>query len=337
MKSFNFLKKGMLIGILALAMSSLGLFAKGTPAGTWIISTNTWATYSNTGLTAGWSTNNTNTGLSNLVLAVHGFSNYTAQYATNTNSVLAGSTYYYPIWVSNHGNFSNNLLVSAGSNYNGVAHGADWLLSYVDTNSNALTANPTNIAADEAFRYMVKVVVDPAAQDGSLLRVVVTNQMLAGAIFGYASPSNGQVFYGGTNFETNTINLLVGGPKLILNKVYTVLDPAGGSQVIPGAIITFTIAYTNIGSGIASNVVINDYLDNAYLHYLVNSTNTITGATVAYDHNNGGTFGIADATANTATAGWGSVNTNLTGLRYSIPSVAGSSAGGVIVYKAVVR
>jgi uncharacterized repeat protein (TIGR01451 family) len=343
MKSFNILKKGMLIGILALAMASFGLYGKGVPANTWIISTNAWATYTNLSLSTGFVTNNTNSALSNMVLAVFGFSNYSATYDTLTNSVVAGSTYYYPIWLTNHGNSTNALTVSAGSNYVGT-FGSAWLMSYVDTNSNNTVPpfnNPTNLAPDAAFGYMVRVVVDPAADDGSIMQISLSNTMAGAGPWGYPSTSNGMVFYGGTNLFTNLISLKVGGPRLILSKSYTVTNlELASAQVVPGSILTFSIAYTNIGSGGATNVAINDFINTTYLQYLCNSTNTIAGASVAWEANSVGGWTYAQVDADAPTVGFGSVNTNVTGIRYSIPSVGASntaSSYGTIVYKVVVR
>lgn len=318
--------------LFALVLLTTAAHAKGTPAGTFLISTNAWATYSNTATTpVGYVTNSTNVGITNLVLAVFGFSNYSVQYATNTNSVIAGNTYYYPLWISNHGNTNASVSVSAGSNYTGPS-GSPWTVQFVNTASNALPFNPSNLAPDTEMRYMVKVAVPVDAGDTSVMSITVTNAILdaaaASRTFAYNSPSNGN-WYGGTNYETNVITLLVGGPRLVLNKTYSVTNLAlGNNQVVPGSVITFTIAYTNAGTGSASGVVLEDRVDNTYLQYAIN---TAVGGTVDFDLNNAGTWGAAGNTATVA-----SVNGNLTGLRFSMGSVA-AGASGTVTYQVVVK
>lgn len=321
--------RGVLGALFALVFLTAGLSAKGTSAGSLIISTNAWVTYSNTAATpTGYATNTTNAAISNLVLAVFGFSNYSVQYATNTNSVVAGNTYFYPLWLSNNGNTNASVLLSAGSNQTG-SFGSPWVMSWVDSNSNALASQTASMAADVEFRYLVKVVVDPAADDGSTMSIIVTNAISDAAAatrtFRYDSPSNG-MWYGGTNFETNVINLKVGGPKLIIAKSYSVTNYAlANNDVVPGSFITYTISYTNIGSGSAANVVIDDRIDNALVQY---SIATAVGGTVDFYN---GAWGYAGDTATTA-----SINANVQGLRFALGTIA-SAGSGTVTYRVVVR
>lgn len=333
MKTKKFMVKNPVIAVfLALAFLTGGAFAKGTPAGTFLISTNAWATYSNTAnAPVGYVTNSTNSGITNLVLSVYGFSNYSVQYATNTNSVVAGNTYYYPLWISNHGNTNASVAVSAGSNYGG-AFGSPWTVLFVDTVSNALASNPSNLPPDSELRYMVKVTVPNDAGDTSSMSIIVTNAIADAAAatrtYAYNSPSNA-MWYGGTNYETNVINLLVGGPRLVLNKSYTVTNLSlNNAQVVPGSVITFTIAYTNMGSGSAGSVVLEDRIDNTYLTYAIN---TAVGGTVDFDLNNANTWGAAGNTATTA-----SINANLTGLRFAMGTVT-AGGSGTVTYQVVVK
>jgi uncharacterized repeat protein (TIGR01451 family) len=61
-----------------------------------------------------------------------------------------------------------------------------------------------------------------------------------------------------------------------LVKSATVLDPFGGSEVVPGSIITYTIVATTSGSGSLANVAINDSVP-ATTTYVTNSI-TLGGA-----------------------------------------------------------
>lgn len=311
------------------------LFAKGTLAGTDIISTNTTITYSNSGGTVFFSTNSTNS-LTNLVLAVFGMSNYSVHYSTNTNSMLAGETNFFEFVYTNNGN-TNSLFNFTGGDFYTGASASPWLIEFWDAGeAAALTDNPTNIAPDTEFRFKVKIGVPGAEADGAVLTYNLTNTITDAAAatrtFSYES-ANLTNWFGGTNIVTNTLVIQIGGPKIIAAKtVVSITDPLGGNELIPGAVIKYRISYTNEGFDAASQVIFTEDIPDAYVAYLSSSA---TGApvpdTLAFDDGSDGWTTPGD----TPTTG-ALVNYSVGLIRFTVNTIP-ANGSGYIEYEVVVK
>src|SRR5205085_12589210 len=105
-------------------------------------------------------------------------------------------------------------------------------------------------------------------------------------------------------------------PNVTLNKS---VSPSSATQTIPGADLTYTIAFTNGGTAAASILVISDPIP-ANTDFKVGSVTTALGTTgltvvVAYSSNGGSTFGYTPASGGGgAPAGY---DRNVTNIRWT--------------------
>jgi uncharacterized repeat protein (TIGR01451 family) len=83
-----------------------------------------------------------------------------------------------------------------------------------------------------------------------------------GGVDAVVGTSKGTATITGT-FQIATFNVVV-------NKTASVLDPFGGSKVVPGSVITYTITVNVTGSGTAQSVIVNDPIP-ANTTYVTNS------------------------------------------------------------------
>ena len=95
----------------------------------------------------------------------------------------------------------------------------------------------------------------------------------------------------GVGVNSITITALPSLPNVALTKS---VSPSGGAQIVPGADLTYTIAFTNNGVALASSLVIIDPIP-ANTDFKVGSVTTNLGTTgltvvVAYSNNNGSTY-----------------------------------------------
>jgi uncharacterized repeat protein (TIGR01451 family) len=90
-----------------------------------------------------------------------------------------------------------------------------------------------------------------------------------------------------TAITSNRVTTTAQEPFLTLNKA---VDKA---QARPGEVLTYTLTYTNTGSGTAHNMQFLDIIPE-YTQYVAGSASG-TGATIQFQHVNGGTFDNSDA------------------------------------------
>jgi uncharacterized repeat protein (TIGR01451 family) len=93
----------------------------------------------------------------------------------------------------------------------------------------------------------------------SLLAAAVTGTGAPGTTFTGAGEGGGDAVVGATSADGVASGFLrVDAASVVLTKSATVVDPFGGTNAVPGSIITYTIIANVTGAGSLSNLVIND-------------------------------------------------------------------------------
>lgn len=145
----------------------------------------------------------------------------------------------------------------------------------VDTNGNGtydpgvdevLTSPQTSevLDPDETLTVFVIVTVPDGVADGQKSDVELTANAATGTgapgtNFAGQGVGGGDAIVGTTGASANAIGeLLVGITSVDLVKAASVVDPFGGSDPVPGAIVTFTITANVQGSGSVDNLVVSD-------------------------------------------------------------------------------
>ena len=145
----------------------------------------------------------------------------------------------------------------------------------VDTNGNGVydpgvdqmltgPATTAAIAADASLTVFVLVTIPGGVADGdqsdvSLLAEAVTGTGAPGTAFAGQGAGGGNAIVGSTGANaTATGSLSVGITDVDLFKSATVLDPFGGTGIVPGATITYAIRAEVRGSGSVSDLVVTD-------------------------------------------------------------------------------
>jgi uncharacterized repeat protein (TIGR01451 family) len=145
----------------------------------------------------------------------------------------------------------------------------------VDTNGNGtfdpgvdqiLTAPQTTavLAPDASVTVFVIVTVpagatDTQESDVELTANAVTGIGAPGTSFAGQGEGGGDAIVGTTGASAVAIGeLLVGITTVALVKSASILDPFGGAEAVPGAVVTFTITANIAGSGSVDDLVVND-------------------------------------------------------------------------------
>lgn len=145
----------------------------------------------------------------------------------------------------------------------------------IDTNGNGtydpgvdeiLTGPETTpeLGVDEAVTVFVLVTVPNTVTDGDtsdvdLLAEAVTGTGAPGTVFARQGTDNSDAIVGSTGADANAIgSLIIGLTEVDLTKSASVLDPFGGTGIVPGATITYTIVAQVSGTGSVADLVVTD-------------------------------------------------------------------------------
>lgn len=177
--------------------------------------------------------------------------------------------------ITNQGNGPEAFSLTA----NPVVAGNDFDTTVVgiaiDTNGNGtyepgvdelLTGPETTpvLEADENLTAFVIVTVPDGATDGQesvveLTAEAVTGTGVPGTSFAGQGVEGGDAIVGATGADDSaTGSLVVGITTAALSKSVSIVDPFGGSGIVPGSIATFTIVATVSGSGTVDALVVTD-------------------------------------------------------------------------------
>lgn len=153
-------------------------------------------------------------------------------------------------------------LIAVDTNGNGV---------YDDGVDEILTGPETTpvLAADEAVTVFVVVTVPGATNDGDASQIelradAVTGTGAQGTTFAGAGVNGVDVIVGTTGASAVANgSLVIGLTTVELAKAVSVVDPFGGTSVVPGAVATFTLSAEVVGDGSLDALVISDAIPDA--------------------------------------------------------------------------
>lgn len=179
--------------------------------------------------------------------------------------------------VTNTGNGSESFNLTANPAVPGNAFDATVQSIFVDSNGNGVYdpgvdaavpnggASPA-IAPDASLAVFVVVslpggVADNATSQVRLTAASVTGTGSPGTVFTGQGAGGGDAVVGTTTAQANSLDSLVASVAAVaLSKSFTVADPFGGTQPVPGAIVTYTIRADVSGSGQVSGLHVTDII-----------------------------------------------------------------------------
>ncbi len=149
--------------------------------------------------------------------------------------------------------------IAYDSNGNGVY---DAGVDTVITNGGATSS----LAADASLKVFVVVTLPTGATDGQTSQVrltadAVTGTGTPGTVFTGQGAGGGDAVVGASGASDNAADQMIASLATVaLVKSATVVDPFGGSQPVPGAVITYTLVATVSGSGQAEGLHVTDVI-----------------------------------------------------------------------------
>lgn len=243
--------------------------ASGVAAGTLIQNTAS-ATYTS-GTASGTVTSNTVTVRVDELLdvAVSGLTS-TPAVAGSSNVVLAWT-------ITNTGNGPEAFDLVANPAVAGNDFDATVQQIVIDTNGNGTydpgvdtilpPGSPTPvIAPDASLTIFVLVSLPGTAADGDTSQVQLTATATTGSgtpgtvIAGAGNGGGDAVVGSSTASQSDNDALIAALASVSLTKAATIVDPFGGSQPVPGAIVTYTLTAVVAGSGQAENLHVTDVI-----------------------------------------------------------------------------
>ena len=263
------LKHILAAGTILVGLSATPAFAQGTVAGTMI---NNKATASYDG-PAGEQTIESNT----VSLRVDELLNVTvASVDSGDVSATSGATSRVLRFdITNSGNGSEAFRLTANGNVGGDDFNPTVTSIVIDSNDNGVYdagtdtvyvpgSNDPVVAPDTTLRIFVLSTIPVSATDGQrgiveLNATAVTGSGPAGTTFLNVGQGGGNAVVGATTATANaTGRFIISQATAVLAKSASVADPFGGTTLVPGSIITYSIAATVSGSGSMTNLRIGD-------------------------------------------------------------------------------
>jgi uncharacterized repeat protein (TIGR01451 family) len=182
--------------------------------------------------------------------------------------------------LTNEGNGSEAFDLTALNSIGGNDFNATVNFVAVDTNSNGIYdpgtdliisggASTPAVNPDASLTIFVSVAL-PGGQadaDASQLRLTAeaaTGTGTAGTTFSGQGQGGGDAIVGLTGADDDDLGALVvslgGSPLVALSKSGTVVDPFGGTQPVPGAIVTYSIVAQVSGTGSVDQLSVTDVI-----------------------------------------------------------------------------
>ena len=194
--------------------------------------------------------------------------------AGSTDTVLAYS-------VTNTGNGPEAFKITANPTVTGNSFDVAIKSVVVDSNGNgtydpgvdqvlaAGSATPL-IAADSALKIFVVVTLPAGAIDTNTSQVRLTADAAtgtgpAGTVFATKGDGGGDAVVGASTASSNALDSLIASTAAVaLNKSATIADPFGGTQPVPGAIVTFSIVARVTGTGSVTALHVTDAIPGGH-------------------------------------------------------------------------
>lgn len=259
------------LGVAALSLVSTSAYAAGTIAGTDIINV-AQATYDGpSGGTPVTIDSNIVTIKVDELLDVTVVSSDPGDVATSPASTGQVTTYQ----ITNTGNGSEGFTLSADTAKPGDEFDTTFEQIVLDTNGNGVYdpgvdtiyspgTNDPVLAPDESATVFILSTIPASASDGDraeieLSAVAKTGSGTPGDVFAGQGDGGGDAVVGstGANGEASGF-FLVHTAQITLVKSATIVDPFGGSEAVPGAVIAYQLVATTTGTGNLTNLAITD-------------------------------------------------------------------------------
>jgi uncharacterized repeat protein (TIGR01451 family) len=254
---------------LALVLSASAAQATGVSAGTLIENTAT-ATYNAGASSVSVSSNTVQVTVDELLdVAVASLSG--SPVATGPSSVAV------PFSITNTGNGPEAFNLTVNPSVAGNQFDASLVSIVIDSNDNGIydpasdtvlaAGSPTPvIAADDTLRVFVLVTLPAGASDGQTSQLQLTAEAVTGTgtpgtAFAGQGEGGGDAVVGssGAN-DADNAPLVASTVTVSLTKSAAVADPFGGSQPVPGAVVTYSIVASVTGSGTANDLRVTDVI-----------------------------------------------------------------------------
>ena len=280
---------------LAVALSGQTAHAAGVSAGTLIENTAT-ASY-NTGAATVSVTSNTVTVKVDELLDVAVANLSGSPIATGPSTVAV------PFSVTNTGNGPEAFKLTANPTVAGNQFDATVQSIVIDSNNNGTydagvdtvlgSSDPTPvIAADGKLKVFVLITMPAGASDAQTSQLQLTAEAVTGTgapgtAFAGKGEGGGDAVAGASGADDSALAGLVASTvTLTLTKSAKIVDPFGGSQPVPGAVVTYSIVAAATGSGTATNLHVTDGIPAGTAYKpgtLTLDTSTLTDAADADD------------------------------------------------------
>ena len=243
--------------------------ATGVTAGTLIQNTAS-ATYTS-GASGG--TVNSNT----VTIKVDELLNVAVAGLTTTPAVAGQSNAVLEYSITNTGNGPEAFKLTANPAVSGNGFDATVQSVVIDSNGNgtydpgvdqvlATGAATPLIAADGSLKVFVIVSLPAGATDGQTSKVQLTADAATGTgtpgtVFAGQGDGGGDAVVGSSTASANaTDNLIASLASVALTKSALIVDPFGGSQPVPGAVVTYTLTASVSGTGQATALHVTDII-----------------------------------------------------------------------------
>lgn len=129
------------------------------------------------------------------------------------------------------------------------------------------SGSPTpSIAADGSLKVFVIVTLPGTATDGQTSQVQLTATAATGSgtpgtVFAGQGNGGGDAVVGSsTATQSDNDDLIASLASVALTKAASIVDPFGGSQPVPGAVVTYTLTATVSGTGSANALHVTDVI-----------------------------------------------------------------------------
>lgn len=177
--------------------------------------------------------------------------------------------------LTNTGNGPEAFTLTADPAISGNAFNANVQTIAVDTNANgvydpgvdtvvASGGSTAAIPSDTSVTVFVVVTLPSGAADNAssqvrLTAAAATGTGTPGTSFAGQGAGGGDAVVGSTTAQDDALGALVSSTAAVtLVKSFSVVDPFGGSQPVPGAIVTYTIRADVAGTGQVSRLAVSD-------------------------------------------------------------------------------
>ena len=193
-----------------------------------------------------------------------------------TTPAVAGSSNVVLEWsVTNTGNGPEAFNIAVNPAVAGNGFDATVQQIVIDSNGNGVydpgvdavlpPGSPTPaVAPDGSLKLFVIVSLPGTATDGQTSQVQLTATAATGSgtpgtVFAGQGAGGGDAVVGSSTASKSANDALIASlASVALSKAASIVDPFGGSQPVPGAVVTYTLTATVSGTGQADNLHVTD-------------------------------------------------------------------------------